>query len=427
MMDSSGKAIFFAELDDDYQDFRKLTEYELLQRTYCYYLLAPSIIIHPAYIWQSTIAHRLLSGPVGGLLRPPFANLELGNYESINDYMTRRIERLAKAANPTREFRQYESHGQSLFDEAKTLDARFESAVSRPVSVTLRDKRFRNLLYGDLGATDLDRLSLGTLLGAFREEPLDGVPGRDFTERMQRFVRTANLVSVDTFRARIYNTGYSELEESNNLRRRLLALYYQTYADERTVIPATSKLLFGQVVNIYDSDVFWNVMNRMFGSGCHALMKNDSEEVVSALRAIRESPDWSSFVAMYFDTLSTIDEALWAQPLEVIKAFDKHRPQRSQMFILKRLWQRKKIDLSAAAFGAVALSSATSFSSVPEWTAGTAGITSVGFGAFGVIRSVANFVKEYKEQEVVRIKDAVRQRVERALSDIRRKGAGLED
>jgi hypothetical protein len=420
MIANSGKAIFFAELDDDYQEFRRLSEPELLQRTFCYYLLAPNLIIHPAYVWQSGMAHRLLNGPAGELLTPPFASLELGNYESINDYMTRRIERLHRAPQPTSELRQYEAHGENLFEEAKTLDRRFDSTTSRPVSVNLRDKRFRDLLYGDLGATDLDQLSLGTQFGAFRDDPPEGL-GREFTERIQRFVRTSGLVSVDTFRARLYNAGFRELEESKALRRRLLALYYQTYADERTVIPATSKLLFGQVVNPYDSDVFWNVMIRMFGNGCRALIAGDSSEVVSALQHIRESDDWASFVSMYFDTMSTIDETLWSQPDEVIKAFDQHRPVRSPMFILKSLWQKRKIDLSVAAFGAVALSSATTFSSAPELITGSAGFLSAGIGAFGLLRSVRAFVGEYKGKELVRVKAAVKQQVERALGDIRRK------
>ncbi len=421
MADSSGKAIFFAELDDDYQEFRSLSDEDLIRRTFCYYLLAPSLIVHPAYIWQSRMAHRLLNGPAGDLLTPPFANLELGNYASINDYMTRRIERLHSVAQPTSELRQYESHGESLFEEAKSLDRRFNSTTSRPISVTLRDRRFRDLLYGDLGATDLDQLSLGAQLGALSETPPEGL-GREFAEKMQRFVRTAQLVSVDTFRARLYNAGFRELEGDRELRRRLLALYYQTYADGQTVIPATSKLLFGQVVNPYDSDVFWSTMVKMFGERCRALM-TDTPEIVSALRNIRESEEWPYFVSMYFDTLSTVDETLWSQPEEVIKAFDKHLPPRTPMFILKRLWQKRKIDLSAAAFGALALSSPT-FSSMPEVFAGSAGAVSVGIGAFGILRNVKKLVGEYKDKELSRVKSAVKEQVERVLREIRSKGDG---
>lgn len=419
MKDISGKGIFFAELDDDFQDIQGLTEPELWRRAACYFLLAPVLIVHPAYIWQSRMTHDLVRGPAADLLTPPFAQLELGNHEDIRDYMTQRMEALRKPSSGTRELRQYESHGPRLVEEAQLLDRKFREAFSRPVSSDWRDRKFRDLLYADLGATDLDRVSLATQLGAFRLNPQDAERGREFAERMQRFVRTSGLVSMDTFRNRIITYGFNDLESSPDLRRRLLALYYETYTDERTIIPATSKLLFGQVVNPYDTDVFWRIICNIFGSTCVNLTQLDKPEIVKALREIKASADWPNFASIYFSTLQTVDETLWDQPDKVIRAFDRHKPERSSLFILKRLWQRRKLDLSAAAFGAVALSTAASFASGEAVAAAVAGFASTGFGAVSLLRGVRKFVAEYAKSDIVRVKETIRREVTRALKDIR--------
>jgi hypothetical protein len=417
---SNAKGVFFAELDDDYQLLRGLTEDQLHERAVCYFLLAPGVIIHPAYIWQSEMTHKLISGPAGDLFTPPFTHLELGNYQNINDYMRRRIERLEPPAQPTRELRQYQAHRGDLFEEAQRLDSRFASAVSRPVSATARDNRFRDLLFRDLQATDLDRGSLAAQLGAFDINPYDADEGRKITENIQRFVRGPRLVSVDTVRARIRGTGFDELEASEDLRRRLLALYYETYADDRTLIPATSKLLFGQVVNHYDADVFWSVIYRLFGNECRVLSKPESREAVAALRQIRESNEWQTFTSMYFDTLQTVDDMLWAQPDNVIKRFDDKRPPHSTIFILKRLWGRRKIDLTAAAFGAAALAATSApFGTGEAIGATSAGVVSLGFAGTGLIKNARRFMEEYRSRDMVKVKNAVKTEVNKVLAAIR--------
>lgn len=420
-MDSmSGKGIFLAELDDDFQAQQNLAWPELLERTACYFLLAPSLIVHPAYIWQSKMTHDLVYGPTSKLLTPPFAQLELGNHDDSVDYMGERFEKLRRPSNQTHELRQYEAYGERLFEEARVIDARFHAAFSRPVSSAWRDSKFRDLLYADLSATDLDRISLATQFGAFRLNPREAERGRDFADTMKRFVRTATLVSVDTFRTKIITCGFNELEGHDDLRRRLLALYYETYTDQRTIIPATSRLLFGQVVNPYDAHVFWRILTRMFGDSCRVLAHPETEEMVRALRVIKESEEWPSFVSMYFSTLEMVDETLWDQPDRVIRAFDQHRPERSSQFILKRLWQRRKLDLSAAAFGAVALSTATSFASADAVMAATAGAAGSVFGTASLLRAVRNFMSDYRRSDLVRVKSTIVREVKRALEDIKK-------
>src|ERR1700689_2193072 len=163
------KGIFFAELDDDFQNLQRLSEEQLLKRATCYFLLAPSLIVHPAYTWRSPMTHRLVHNTAAQLIRPPFAQLELGKHSNIHEYMGTRIDKLRKPRLPTRELREYEYYEPDLYDEATALDVRFQTALSRDVmSANLRDERFRKLLKEDLDRTvDFDRISLAAQLGPY--------------------------------------------------------------------------------------------------------------------------------------------------------------------------------------------------------------------------------------------------------------------
>lgn len=417
MASIGGKAIFFAELDDDYQELRRLSPDELLQRTVCYFLLAPSLIIHPAYIWQSKESHRLVHSSVQELLRPPFTQLELGQHSTIDEYMAKRIERLRKAGQSTRELRAYEAYGSNLFAEAKNLSIRFNTAVSREVSSSKRDLRFRDLLSRDLGATDLDRTSLAAQLGAVMPDMGGAEKGLELAESMREFARKNALVSVDTVLASIYNHGFPEIEKSDALRARLLALYYKTYADkdEDTLIPATSKLYLGTVVNPYDDEVFWGVMTRLFGPACQSLSKPSEPSLLRVLRAIRESSEWVTFTELYFDTLGTVDQALWSQPDKVVQQVaEREDPGKTRQFVLRKLWQRRKLDLAGAAFGAIAVPAAAFDTSIA--TMGTvAGVAGLGTVGLSLVRNVRRFIDDYKNQDIVRLKTMINEGVSRAL------------
>jgi hypothetical protein len=197
-------------------------------------------------------------------------------------------------------------------------------------------------------------------------------------------------------------------------------LYYQTYADDRTVIPATSKLLFGQVVDHYDVDVFWNVMTRFFGQQCIVLASLDNAEVAGALRRIRESEEWADFAAMYLDTLRTVDDTLWAQPNDLIATFNDKRPGHSTTFILKRLWARRKIDLAGAAFGAAGLAATQGpFSTAETAGATAAGVAGLAFAGTGLLRNLGKFMNEYRQQDIIKIRSTIKREVSQVLRTVR--------
>lgn len=414
------KGVFFAELDDDFQQLQGLSEAELLKRTTCYFLLAPSLIVHPAYVWQSSMTHSLIHNTAVELIRPPVAQLELGQHNNIAEYMGTRIDKLITPRNPTRELREYERHGQRLRVEALNLDGRFKTAQSRDImSASLRDKRFRKLLKEDLDRTsDFDQVSLASRLKPYNIAPREADGRQGLLDVILNFVDEADLVSVDTFLRRIYDEGFPELEADRDLRTRLLAIYYETYADEQTIIPATSKLLPGQVVNKYDADVFWGVMVRLFGTNCRLLTDTSDPAAAAAIRGIHESADWRNFRAIYFDTLATIDETLWEMPQQVVDRFTVNIPPKTRMFVLKKLWQNRKRDLSVIAFGAIG-SSTTAFQTLPGDVASAAGITALGLGAAGIVMNIRAFIDNYRRQPMARIRETVKHHVERAVADMR--------
>lgn len=416
----SNQGVFFAELDDDFQSIQGLSEAELLKRATCYFLLAPSVIVHPAYVWQSPMTHRLVHARAPELLRPPFVELELGKHSSIADYMGTRIDKLAAPKYPTRELREYDQHGERLLEEAAQLDIRFRLASSREImSSSQRDARFRKLLKEDLDrSVDFDQVSLASRLKPFRLTARKEGERQSLLDVMLDFVEDGDLVSVDTFLRRIYDEGFPDLEGDVNLRRRLLGLYYETYADEQTIIPGTSKLLPGQVVNVYDADVFWGVMVRLFGTNCRLLADSSDPAAADALRSIHDSADWRNFRSIYFDTLATIDETLWEVPQRVIDRFAEDTPSKTRMFVLKRLWQTRKRDLAGVAFGAVA-SSTVAFQTLPTTVASSAGLVALGLGATDIIYHIRKFVDSYRRQSLVRIRETIKHHVDRAVLDMR--------
>src|SRR6266702_4744338 len=208
-MDLMGDAVFFAELDDDYQEATALTSTQLLSRLTCYFLIAPRIVIHPAYVWQSRDSHSLIAKAGKELLRPPFTELELGAYDSVEDYMAQRLTQLRQPSTVTRELRSYESHGDRLYDEARDLTVRFDAAARRQVSFHRRDKHFRDLLYSDLDRASFDNTTLAQILKTFEVSAGGTMTETWLGEALKEFVwDRGELISVDTFLKEIDNRGF---------------------------------------------------------------------------------------------------------------------------------------------------------------------------------------------------------------------------
>ncbi|MEY2422862.1 MAG: hypothetical protein QOI95_2929 [Acidimicrobiaceae bacterium] len=412
----AGRAVFFSELDDDFQNLAHMDGDSLLQRLTTYYLLAPSVIVHPAYFWQSDVTNALLNNAGRELLRPPFTQLELGMHGSIEDYMAQRIAQLRVPQYRTAEYRSYEARGGALFEEARNLSIRFNTAATRRVTVSRRDAKFRDLLAVDLAATRLDSTSLGTQLGAIQLTPDNTLVQSRLGETLTDFVTTADLVSVDTFILQLHTNGFGELANDPNIRRRLLALYYETYTDPDTINPGTNKFRAGTVLNPYDVDLFWDTMSRLFGVDSSILSRPRDAETLLALRDIRESSDWQTFTHTYFDLLGTMDDSLRETSPEVVIALKELNPGKTRNYVLRRLWEDRKGIIAGAVFSALAVPgfALDAGASIPM-TASVAGSFGVVVSAKALLGEIRRFVERYHTQDLVKVRATVRAHVNRAV------------
>lgn len=418
MTNIRGESVFFAELDDDYQELTQLDDRGLLSKLTCYYLIAPRIILHPAYIWQSGSTHSMLHRAGRELLRPPFTELELGLHENVESYMAERIEQLRRPRQRTRELVSYEKHGSDLLLQAREMSIRFGDARRREVAAHRRDRHFRDILYGDLSELSLDATSLAEHLRTVAISPEGSLEETTLGEALKDFVYSrGELVSVDTFLKEIRDEGAPELASDVAVRKRLLALYYRTYCDRDTMIPGTRKLVPGSVVNPYDAEVFWAAMSAIFGDGFVRLSQSDDDASLRALREIRETADWERFVFAYFQTMESVDRAVRDQPDAVVSKLQTLHPGTTRTYVLKHLWDQKKLVISGAAFSSLGALGFTL--STP------AGITATSAGALGLAVSgkslrdeIRRFTDIYRSLDMVKVRETVRVHVDRAVREL---------
>lgn len=416
--DFSGDSIFFAELDDDYQELAGLSEAELQSRLVCYYLIAPRIILHPAYIWQSQAAHRLLASTGKELLRPPYTDLELGLHDGIDSYMHQRISQLRRAGVPvTRELTSYEAHGDELFSEAKTMNLRFGPARRRDVPSQRRDHYFRGQIGADLNELSLNNSSLAQHLKTVSVGQDGALEETKLGARLKDFIDSADLVSVDTFLAELAQQGQGQLAHDPRIRKRLLALYYRTYSDRDTMIPGTRKLMPGSVVNCYDSEVFWASTQAIFGLGFARFANPDNDETLRALRDIRESSDWVVFQAAYFGTLNAVERSLQNQPESMIAKLSELHPGTSRAYVLQSLWEGRKISLlnaALSALGTIGIAFQTPLATVVSIAALGGAVLS----GKSLREAMKKFAAEYQSLEMVKVRATVQLHVDRTLRSI---------
>lgn len=411
-----GRTVFLSELDDDFQDVVGLTQRALARRIVCYYLLAPHVVLHPAYVWQSDKSHDMVHRIGKEILRPPFTRLELGLHPSIQDYMGERIRQLRVPGYSTRELRSYESYS-DLDREAKDLSVRFDTAEKQKVSTYDRDAEFKRRLSVDAGNLSSDGDTLGELLGTVRLGR-DGVEATTFGDALQRFVAKSELVSVDSVLREIADRGKPELAASPLVQKRILGLYYGTYTDEGIVIPGTNKLAIGSVIDPYDSDLFWQAASDLFGSSFLALSDPSQGGVGVALRGLREDSYWVEFVASYLNIIATADDAIQRQPEEVLARLRSLNPGRSRNYILQRLWYEHKWPLASLMFGLITAPAATGaliVGSGSAQTLGAATLAGVAVAGRDIRSKVRYLASQFQEIDGVRLRNRVHEHVTSVL------------
>jgi hypothetical protein len=394
-------SVFFAELDEDLQVELGLDAAQLKRRAYAYFLLADTISVHPAYLWQSSLSHDLILGPGGGLLRPPFVTLALGDSSDAEEYMSTRIEKLkcSPVGAGSRELAQYHRRLVEPRDELRTVDREFSPETGFHLG-TSRDARFRRLLTEDLRA-EPEAASLARLVaGAIR------VDEEEAASRLRRFVADADLVSMDTVEDQIRRIGAGGPIPAS-IRKRVMSKYYLANIDHRFVVPGASGLAVNRAIDPLDADLFWAVFAKLFGDEAAARISTADEiELQVVLWKLREDEGWLDFRRQYFSLLDAIDETLLSDPDGVVADLRSFL-RVSRLDVPRRLWREEKLPITSAV-----LSAALTAASPPGAVAMVAGAGIAGLLSFVDLgRSVRRFVAEYNSRPFQQLQASIRNEV----------------
>ena len=401
--------IFFAELDDDYQDLLRIDLEGLIRRAYCYVLLADGIIIHPAYIWQSAASHTLILDKLAEVFQPPLAKIALGDSDSITDYMAERMEKLKgyRVRETTKELRQYARWESDLLRLAKALDTKYREngTVSRlPAS---RDTKFRQLLEHDLAAGP-DAPTIRNILQDGAERAGLQVDIEDICGKLITFVQASPLVSVETFATYVRSHGLPDVVESRVFKDRMLAIYYEANLGAGMTAPASAALYRERIVNFYDSEVFWAAFEYVFGKrAVKVLSQHTDPQVVRALRELRETEVWQNYRAVYFQVLEQLDVALW-ENAKLLGEKIKEVSGQGGVQVVRRLWRHEKKAIVAAVFGVMGLSTGSLVAMIP-------GILSMFFGSRRLVQAIDRFVHDYHTHDLTRLQYRITQEVEKIV------------
>jgi hypothetical protein len=403
------RGIFIAEFDDDYQRAANLSKADLQRRLRCYFLLAPSLLIHPAYIWQAPTTHALVTREMTDLLAPPHAKLSLGDSPDLGEYMQQRIGNLSarNVKQVTNELVQYTRWGASLQDQAAKLDERF-GTDSRIALESSRDKMFRGLLIRDLSPTAVAGASLRELIRGYYMG--QGNPRRTSTmlSALRSFVNSAPLVSLDSITAYLTSRNLGDLVQSSAFYNRLLVLYYRANVDGNYVVAGLPTLdPDDPTIHPYDPALFWSVVRHVFGEKAVDLLADDnSPEARDFLLRLKQDPDWRDFSNQYSDLRQGMDETLKTEATEIAKDLEISTGY-ARLKLLPRIWREQKKELITTILG---LGFSAPIAPGPIiLTAGSAA-TSVAGGVL-TLRPLRRFRDEYEQNSLRRLKTLIRRQI----------------
>lgn len=349
------RLLLLCEADDDLQDVLALDTRGLLRRIYCYYLLSDSLILHPAYVWQSKTTNELVFGPLSQLLVPPNARMLLGDSGTVTEYIADRIDRLEpqKLNLDTNEYRQYERWGRELKEGALKLDRIFSGGKVISLRES-RDKKFRRLLANDI-SVNIDPNSLYTQIFGYIKTQALHIEIENVVQRLKEFVKSFFLVSMETFTNYVdTGVGLRGLALSLSFRKRILNLYYHANIDDE-IFASGLQVLADRIIDPFDPDVFWAVFSKLFGKEAAKVLSTGTEPtLIRALLEIRNNETWLRYQSIYFTILEQIEESLW-QNVNLITHKIRSEAGYSGTLVLRRIWDRHKLSLAGTVFGGLSI------------------------------------------------------------------------
>jgi hypothetical protein len=407
---AESRRVFVSEFDDDYQELLVVNDSALLKRVYCYVLLSDGLIVHPAYLWQSTCSNELVLQRLVAIFRPPLFEVALGDSEDIVAYIRERIERLERyrVRETTKELRQYKRWETTLLQQALRLQGAFGDAGYYRGAQS-RDSKFRALLDADL-VVGTNPFSISALIAENAQSQRVGGDVDETRAALRHFVANSPLVSLETFANRVRARGMPDLTEDTAFKKRLLDLYYYANADSDILVPGASGLSSVETVNPFDANVFWRVFRELFGQKPHNYLSASSDPVtVRFIRDLRDTDVWQAFRGVYFSVLRTVgddlrqnEEAL-SKAIRIESGYDSVR-------VLGRVWRRHKLEIAAAAFGALSISSGPAVPIV-------AGAVSLLLGLRRLPAAIKRYVDDYYAHDLTQLRHKIRQAVSNAVRE----------
>ncbi|WP_157621498.1 hypothetical protein [Saccharothrix sp. NRRL B-16348] len=412
-MKMSERGIFLAEFDDDYQRVAGLDGDSLRQRIRCYFLLAPSLLVHPAYVWQAPLTHSIVNREAAGILAPPFTKIVLGDSPSLSEYMNQRIAKLArgKTSESNMELLQYRRWGIDLTTQAAELSERFvDSAVSFKDS---RDSMFRQLLLRDLSNSTVAGESLREQIVQHVMRYQQPVSVKKIIRALRGFISGAPLVSLDSVVDFFRRQHLPGLAKDGKFYSRLLVLYYRANVDDGYVVAGLPTLDPNDpTIHPYDPHLFWRVVSHVFGPSVgEALANDESPSVRNLLLRLKTDSDWQLFVKDYNKLRVDMEKTLIAETDQLAGELEMQSGY-AKLKLLPRVWRKQKSELVTSILG-LAFAAPTAMD--PGFLAIGGGVTAI-IGTALTLRPIRRFRDEYEHHYLSRLKKSLRRGIRLAVN-----------
>ena len=396
------RLVYVIEADDDYPRGPRDELPWLVRRLHCYALLADGLILHPAYIWQSRTTHDALRVSDTEILQSQITKFPLGDADSIVDYLKERLSKLGKAERTTEEEHQYRRWGSNLLSLAQRIDSGIAPSQVHQLAHS-RDTKFRQLLEADLRSS-VDPASLRSQISTHIQSRYTHLDVDNICEDLIRFVRDAELVSMETFRQRVSVHSLWSLLELPDFGRRLLSVYASANVDETVLIPGLSA--FGDsVVDPYDPDIFWAVFTALFGQDATDVFSSTpNAEVARSIREVRDTEQWQRFLKVYLSVLVQVDYSFRQSLSTVVRSIEGKLGKTSVSAFLKQLWKKHKVEVIGTVFGALALTFGTPLTT-------TFGLASLALGSRQIVATARRFMVAYHTSGYAKVRELVATRV----------------
>lgn len=258
--------VFFSEIELDVSNPGQSSR--VFESFLAYYLLTDKLLIHPLYLWQSSVALQIFNKDFSSLITPNNVKFVLDDNESISDYVFNRIRILNSTENKynitLNELGNYKRISKNeIIDYCNRLDRKF-TKNSGSYNITSKDKRFRELILSDLRIKSYQGSSLYSLLWRIRSD--NQISEKSLDQKVNMIINLIgdknNLISCDTLKYYFINLGF-DFRSLDFVNSRLRDLMVYSHYDGNVIVP--SRLNKHAENDFFNTKIFLHVTNELIG------------------------------------------------------------------------------------------------------------------------------------------------------------------